>query len=396
VTSNKQAASNDDKLRVAICGIRGIPACYGGFETFAEEMSWRLAERGHSVLVYGRSHVIDYQEDSYRGVDIRLLPAPQHKYLETPVHTIRCLLDLIRNPVDVVLVCNAANSPFVWLARLRGMPVAVNLDGIERHRKKWNALGRLWYRLGELCSVLFASKMIADADVIRDYYRSRYFRDSDVIRYGCMTMDSESLAAKCSEVEPMPTSEDENALFAELGLRSNDYILYVSRLEPENNAHTLIEAYERLPEQLKEKPLLIVGDAPYSDSYKEQLRSLAGPRVIFAGYRFGDAYKTFQKHAYCYVQATEVGGTHPALVEAMGFANCIIANGTPENIEVLSDAGMTYAKNDVAELSTRLEEVLSSEELVLLNRKKAISRAQANFDWGKITSDYEALFRSLR
>lgn len=396
MTSTKQAISSDEKLRVAICGIRGIPACYGGFETFAEEMSWRLAARGHSVLVYGRSHVIDYHEDSYRGVDIRLLPAPQHKYLETPVHTIRCLFDLLRNPVDVVLVCNAANSPFVWLARLRGMPVAVNLDGIERHRKKWNAFGRLWYRLGELCSVLFASKMIADADVIRDYYSSRYFRDSEVIRYGCMTMDSESLSAKCAAVEPMPTSADEQALFAELGIRSNEYILYVSRLEPENNAHTLIEAYERLAEEQKEKPLLIVGDAPYSDSYKEQLRTLAGPSVIFAGYRFGDAYKTFQKHAYCYVQATEVGGTHPALVEAMGFANCIIANGTPENIEVLSDAGTTYSKNDVAELTTRLSEVLTSPELVLANRNKAIARAQTNFDWDKITRDYESLFLGLR
>ncbi|MCB0325812.1 MAG: glycosyltransferase, partial [Bdellovibrionales bacterium] len=109
--------------KVALCGIRGIPACYGGFETFAEELCPRLVERGYEVVVYGRSHVISHSEPLYKGVELRLLPAPKHKYLETPVHTIRSFLDLWRRPVDCVLLCNAANSPFIPIARLRGIPV---------------------------------------------------------------------------------------------------------------------------------------------------------------------------------------------------------------------------------------------------------------------------------
>ena len=99
-------------MRIAICGTRGIPANYGGFETFAEALATRLVERGHEVVVYGRKHWISYPQDSYHGVKIRLLWAPKHKYFETPVSTLVSFFDLLRNPVDCVLLCNAANSFF--------------------------------------------------------------------------------------------------------------------------------------------------------------------------------------------------------------------------------------------------------------------------------------------
>ena len=99
-----------DLLKIAICGTRGIPACYGGFETFAEELSTRLVSKGNSVRVYGRKHLIDYDEKYYKGVEIKLLPAPKHKYFETIIHSLLSLYDLIKNPVDVILLCNGANS----------------------------------------------------------------------------------------------------------------------------------------------------------------------------------------------------------------------------------------------------------------------------------------------
>ncbi|MFN8389149.1 MAG: DUF1972 domain-containing protein [Bdellovibrionota bacterium] len=380
-------------LNIAICGIRGIPACYGGFETFAEELGKRLAERGHRVLVYGRDHVIKHSEPKYLGVDIKLLPAPRHKYLETPVHTWRCLKDIVRNPVDVVLVCNAANSPFVWLPRLRGIPVAVNVDGIERMRAKWNFLGRLWYRLGEICSVLFASEIISDAGVIESYYRETYHVRSRVIAYGHRSSERHFLAAKCcgeNLLDPL------DPLFTELKIQPDRYLLYVSRLEPENNAHRVIQAYSSLDEEVQRAlPLVVVGDAPYAKEYIEELHRIASPSVVFAGYRFGDQYETLQRGAHVYIQATEVGGTHPALVEAMGFANCIIANGTPENQEVLSDCGEFYAKNNVDELKSVLTRLVTNPRLVNKLRRRALKRAQELYDWEIICSNYEDLFREM-
>ncbi len=382
-------------MRIALCGTRGIPARYGGFETFAEELAPRLVAKGHEVVVYGRKHVITHQESHYKGVELRILSAPQHKYLETPVHTIRSFLDLLRNRVDVVLLCNAANSPFIFIPRLFGMPVAINLDGVERKRGKWNIIGKTWYLLGEICSVLLANKMIADAQVIRDYYRRNYGRSSEVIRYGSIHLDYEIAKAKI-QGEPLEVSDEQRALFEELQVRTGRYLLYVSRLEPENNALRVIQAYKRLPQQLKEFPLLIVGDAPYAAEYIASLHQAAeGENVVFAGYRFEAAYRSLQTHALLYIQATEVGGTHPALVEAMGFAKCVIANGTPENREVVGQAAKVYERNSVESLSAQIQELLSDNSLLLRLRMRAYERAREEYDWDKITNCYEGLLSSL-
>ncbi len=390
-------------MKIAIAGIRGVPACYGGFETFAEELGSRLATRGHTVIVYGRKHVIQHPSSTYRGMELVLLPAPRHKYLETPLHTLLSIFHLVFHRPDVTLVCNAANSPFLWILRLVRIPVAVNLDGIERLRAKWNLLGKLWYRCGEICSVLFANKLVADAEVIREYYEKTYNTRSVVIRYGYADGGEERdtfariIARKINGEEASESSSgrEQKSIFETLPLRPGAYLLYVSRLEPENNAHRVIEAYEALPASSRKIPLVIVGGAPYAKEYIHRLHSLAGEQVMFLGFRFGSEYRELQLGAYAYIQATEVGGTHPALVEAMGFANCVIANKTPENMEVLGDAGICYEKNNVRALTESLAQVLADFEMVKRYRKLAYERATRNFNWENITSDYEALFSEL-
>src|SRR6186997_773002 len=99
-------------MRIAILGTRGVPASYGGFETFAEELGNRLVRRGHDVTVYGRSHVVDAGSRMHRGMRLRPLPAIRHKYLDTVSHTALSVLDGLRHRFDVVLICNVANAPF--------------------------------------------------------------------------------------------------------------------------------------------------------------------------------------------------------------------------------------------------------------------------------------------
>jgi len=109
----------------------------------------------------------------YDGIDRIVLPAIRHKYFETVSHAFFSVLDAVHNDFDVVLVCNAANAFVLPLLRAARIPTAINVDGIERHRRKWNALGRAVYRLGESMSVVFASRIVADAEVIAQYYRER-------------------------------------------------------------------------------------------------------------------------------------------------------------------------------------------------------------------------------
>ncbi len=153
-------------MRIALLGTRGIPASYGGFETFAEELSIRLAERGHRVTVYCRAK---HTQREYRGVQLRYLPSLRHKYLDTVAHTAISTLDVLFRRFDVILYCNAANAVFTLWPRLIGTPTALNVDGLERYRKKWNA-GKMWYLASEWMATWCCSAVVTDAETIRDYY----------------------------------------------------------------------------------------------------------------------------------------------------------------------------------------------------------------------------------
>lgn len=356
-------------------GIRGIPAQYGGFETFAEELAPRLIKKGHQVTVYGRSNIIDYKEKYYKGAKLVILPTISHKYSDTLVHTFLCIVHSLFCRYDVILLCNAANSIFSFIPRLVRRKVIVNVDGIERKRKKWNWLGRLWYLLGEFFSTIFPNEIVSDAKVIQNYYWDRYRKESTFIPYGANS-------------EKVNTTK----VLDKFGIRSNEYILYVSRLEPENNAHIVIKAFGRIKTNFK---LVIVGDAPYSSAYIKKLKTSEDSRIIFTGFVFGEGYKEFQSNAYCYIHATEVGGTHPALLEAMGFGNCVITNGTPENIEVVGDTGIIYKKNDVEDLREKIEYVIKNPEVIRIYGEKAKERVKANYSWDTVTDKYENLFLEM-
>ena len=360
-------------MKIAILGTRGIPANYGGFETFAEQLGTRLVERGHQVTVYGRKHYSTTDRRFYRGVELVTLPTIRHKYFDTIIHTFLSVLHASPRKYDIILICNAANSIFSFIPRLFGTPTLVNVDGLERKRKKWNWVGQTYYLLSEWLSTFLPTAIVTDAKVIQDYYATRYNKESAMIAYG---------AEVARRAEPEKLSR--------FGLNPNDYVLYVSRLEPENNAHLVIEAYEKVK---TDKPLVIVGGAPYAEEYIAQLKSTRDPRVKFLGFVFGEDYRALQQNAYCYVHATEVGGTHPALIEAMGAGNCALTLNTPENREVINGAGIVY--DSVSDLTAKLQHVIDHSEMIGEYRRRSMDRVLELYDWEQITGQYAELLSNL-
>jgi len=361
-------------MRIAILGTRGIPANYGGFETFAEHLSTRLAARGHDVTVYCRAHYVSPRELEFQGVKLKVLPTIRHKYFDTIVHTFLSALHAAPKRYDAALICNAANAPFAAILRLAGTPVALNVDGLEHKRKKWNSIARRYYLIAERLATILPTETVTDARVIQEYYRARYRTESTMIAYG-------------AEVERRP-----DPLVRRWRVEPNRYVLYVSRLEPENNAHLVIEAFKRVRTAHK---LLIVGDAPYAREYINDLKARArrDRRIIFTGFVFGRDYRALQQNAYCYIHATEVGGTHPALLEAMGFGNCVLTLAAPENIEAIGDAGIAYTdENDLAE---KLQRVLRDGSLVHSYRNRAQARVLEYYDWDYVVDQYERLFAKM-
>jgi len=358
-------------VRIALLGTRGIPANYGGFETFAEELSVRLVERGHDVVVYCRER---HSESRYRGVRLAHLPTIRHKYFDTLAHTFVSTLHLLAHRVDAALYCNGANAVFTPLPRLFGMPVALNVDGLERKRKKWNRLAKAWYLVSEWLATFCPTVVVTDAQTIQEYYAQRYGKKSTFIPYG-------------AEIGRVPGT----GALEKLGLRPGEYFLYVSRMEPENHPLEVRQAFERVATPLR---LALIGDAPYAAEYIAKVRDTRDPRIAIPGAIYGEGYRELGSHCFAYIHATEVGGTHPALIEAMGRGALVLYRDTPENAEVAGDAGVPF---DFPGLPRAMERVLGMSEAQRDRlRMTAMERAREKYSWDAVTDAYERLLVGMK
>jgi glycosyltransferase involved in cell wall biosynthesis len=362
-------------VRIALLGTRGIPAHYGGFETFAEELSVRLVARGHEVIVYCREA---FPGELYRGVRLRYLPTIRHKYFDTIAHTLISTLHLVwrrarGHRVDVALYCNGAKAIFTLVPRGFGIPTALNVDGLERMRKKWNRLAKAWYLVSEWLATFCPTVTITDARSIQDYYRERYRKDSMFIPYG----------AELGRLQSQ-------GVLQKLGLEPGGYFLYVSRMEPENHPLEVRQAFETIRTPLK---LVLVGDAPYAREYIRRVRDTRDPRVLIPGAIYGHGYHELGSHCFAYIHATEVGGTHPALIEAMGRGALVLYRNTPENVEVAGGAGIPF---EPAELAAKMQfafEMSEAERDEL--RRKAMERVRERYSWEAVAGEYERLLAGL-
>ena len=361
-------------MKIAILGTRGIPARYGGFETLAEQLSARLAARGHVVTVYCRRPFTTPQDAIAPGVRRVILPTISKKHFDTVFHTLLSVIHVSFTDAEVVLICNVANGPLAWIPRLAGKPTVLNVDGFDRKRKKWNLIGRASLLLCELFSAITPTRVVTDSRIMEDYYRRHYRRRSTMIAYGA------EVPANGSGSQSKP-----------LDLPAKHFILYVSRLEPENNPELLIDAYRRVQ---TDWPLVIVGGNAYDARYVERLKSLADTRVIFLGPVYGSGYWQLLRNAGLYLFACEVGGVHPALIEAMAARKPVLYLDTPENRETAADAGMPF-RPESADLAAGISRLLADGNLRQELGRKAQERAERMFGWEETTQKYETLFSEL-
>ncbi|MGB8886733.1 MAG: glycosyltransferase [Candidatus Korobacteraceae bacterium] len=359
-------------MNIAIVGTRGIPNRYGGFERFAEQIASRFADHGHRVTVYCR-RAFTRPDDVYdRRVRRVIVPSLHQKHLDTWVSTFFAAVHVAFSDNDIVLLCNVANSPFAYIPRLFGKPVVLNVDGLDRKREKWAGLGAQVLHFCEWMSSFSSNQLLTDARAIHDYYLNKYGSESVVIGYG----------------SEMPVGDYNLNGF---NLESGRYVLYVSRLEPENNPDLVLRSWRKVR---SDWPLVMVGDNPYDAGYIERLKSLGDERVRFTGAIYGDGYWALQKHAGVFVFACEIGGVHPALIEAMAAGNPVLYLDTPENAETAGDAAVRYEKSEAdlaAKLQSMLDDPAARQDLAV----RAQQRADALYRWEAIAEKYEKVFAEL-
>ena len=357
-------------------GTRGVPALYGGFETAVEEIGSRLVTRGYDVTVYCRNP--GQTMTSYKGMRLVNLPAVRHRMAETLSHTAASTAHaIVREHPDVVLLLNAGNAPLLKPLHLAGIPTAIHLDGLESKREKWRGAGAKYYRWAEKASVRWGDEVIADAQAIADHVQRQYGRTCVVIPYGADVID--------------PGSER----LVELGLSPQGYHLVVARFEPENHVLDAVHAYRESTEQ---RPLVVVGSAPYSQWYVEKVREAAGddPRIRFTGGIY-DQQLLDELYANClaYIHGHSVGGTNPSLLRAMGAGAPVLAYDVEFNREVTAGEALFWA--DAGGLTAILDHIASGaqDDRLAALRSAGQQRVRDAYQWDAVTDAYERLIQRL-
>ena len=366
-------------MRIAMLGTRGVPARYGGFETAIEEIGKRLVVRGHEVVVYCRGAERP-DLDEHLGMQLVHLPAARKKALETLSHTALSTVDLWRprrGRFDAAIVFNAANVPFVPVLRLRRVPVAVHVDGLEWKRGKWGPIGRHYYRIVESLAVRWADALIADAEGIADYYTAEFGADTELLTYG-------------APVQNDPSSDR----LAELDLTTHGYHLVVARFEPENHVEEIVAGYAASTSRL---PLVVVGSAPYSDAYTSRINRLAASdfRIRVLGAIWDqDELDQLYAHALTYLHGHSVGGTNPSLLRAMGAGTAVIAYDVGFNREVLGGEGRFFGTSP--EVRRLIEAAEANPEDAVEEGRRLQKYVDAYYRWDDVADGYRALLTRLK
>jgi len=365
------------KKKIAVIGIRGLPANYGGLETCAEEVCTRWVDDGHDVLVYCRSGRYKERPETYRGVHLRYLPSIARKSLDTISHTFLCVLDLAINRRDYrsVHLYNTGNAIFIPLLRLIGCTVVLSGDGIEWKREKWGRLAKLVHKTGEYFASRFANHIVVDNDEVAAYYRQKHDADTVLIAYGANSPDADAALTE--------------TLMREHALQPQRYFLFVGRLVQEKGVHHLIEAYRRLNTDM---PLVIIGDDDPNGEYRNALFARASDDIRFLGFIYNEAYEQLLLHARIYVSASRLEGTSPSLLSAMGAQVCALVNGIPENRATVKGCIPVFDENDYDDLVRRWQDYIDQPELADKVAADGERLVREHYSWDAVASDYLALF----
>ncbi|WP_382307696.1 glycosyltransferase [Herbiconiux sp. UC225_62] len=359
---------------VAIIGTRGYPSYYGGFETAVRKLAPYLRQDGWDVSVYSRKNAVR-QDDLQRDVAVQQIftRGLEKKSVSTLSYGLTAALDARRRKPDVALVMNVANGFFLPLLKRAAIPTLINVDGIEWDREKWGRFAKATFRGGARATAKHGTELVFDSYEIQRRWKQDFGRDGVFIPYGGDVPDR------------LPVPE---------GLTHRGYVLVVARFVPENTIPEFLEAAREISTRW---PVVIVGSSGYGGPLEDQIRELAtsSPAVLWPGHVNDDRYLfALMQHAGAYFHGHSVGGTNPALVQAMASGAPIVARDTVYNREVLGEGG-SFARPEPRAIATAIEAMISNPRAQEASIDNSSRRREGVYTWEAVCEAYNQSLHGL-
>ncbi|RJT80916.1 DUF1972 domain-containing protein [Arthrobacter cheniae] len=357
---------------VAVIGTRGYPSFYGGFETAVRKLCPFLADSGWEVTVYGRpgATLANFHDRDERIRSVKTI-GMEKKAFSTLSYGATAVLHAVFLKPDVALVMNVANGFWLPILKARRIPTVVNVDGMEWERAKWGRIARAVFKLGARMTARFADEIVADSEEIARRWEVEFGRESTFIPYGGDVPEKSGPA---------------------LDLGHGQYILLVARFVPENTIEEFFDAAKALAEN---HPVVLVGSSGYGGPLERQALQLSREfhNISWLGHISDDnLLSRLWQHAGVYFHGHSVGGTNPALLQAMAAGAPVVARDTPYNREVLGTSGIFVGATS-AEIASAISLLMKDPNKRQMLQATALERIHERYTWQLVCRAYDDLLR---
>lgn len=361
-------------MNIAMLGHKRIPSREGGVEIVVEELSTRMAARGHAVTCYNRKghHVSGREFDrqilsEYKGVRLKDVITIDKKGLAAMTSSFFAAIKAAVGKYDIVHFHAEGPCAMIWIPKLFGKRCVCTIHGLDHKREKWTGFAKKYILFGEKMAVKFADEMIVLSQGVQEYFRQTYGRKTVFIPNGVT----------------MPKNKNADLITSQFDLRKDDYILFLGRIVPEKGLRYLVEAFEQVD---TDKKLVIAGGSSDTEDFWNELKEMTKEdnRIVFTGFVQGQLLEEFYSNAYVYTLPSDLEGMPLSLLEAMSYGNCCLVSDIAECAEVVEDKAVTFAKGKVADLTEKMQWLCDDSEAVLKYKNEAADFICKKYNWDRI------------
>ena len=351
-------------MKIAMIGHKRIPSREGGVEIVVEELSTRLVEDGNEVVAFNRSgkNVQNRRQKSnkvknYKGVKIITIPTIDKKGVSAVLYSFNASITALLGHYDILHFHAEGPCAFLWIPHLFHKKIVVTIHGLDWQRSKWGKFASNVIKHGEKEAVKYADEIIVLSKNVEEYFKKTYNRKTNFIPNGVSK----------------PTIKEANIIKKQWNLDKDSYILFLARLVPEKGLGYLIEAYNNIN---TDKKLVIAGGGSDTNEYVQSIKDKVkdNPNIIMTGFVQGETLEELYSNCFLYCLPSDVEGMPLSLLEAMSYGNRCLVSDIEENTSVIENYGYSFKKDDVEDLTAKLNELLNDED----KKKK-----QTSNNWNK-------------